>query len=219
MSLSIGHWIPAYNEAINVNIVAQALMDNVACGRAGHAYRFWANHTCDLPALRNQAMQKALDLGIDFLFMQDADVYVDCGGSPLMRLLSTALETEATITGALVTMRSAGARANVWPVKRNEVYEAEKIGTGMILVNLGKVRDWYDEYEGPCFARAYATNKQVKPIIGSDIFFSKVVRGHGQKIVCDARIPTVHINACERLRYDPAFTGADGTGTPPGETK
>lgn len=202
MTLKVGHYVPAYNEQVNVSIVSQALMDATAMTMLGHNYRFWAAHSCDLIAMRNQALEKALNLELDYLFMQDADVYSDARGGALGPLLETAIDTGATITGALVTMRTDPPKANVWPVHVGEVYEADKIGTGMVLLNLNKIRPWYGDYTGPCFSRVYETDKGITPKIGSDIFFSYVVRQHGGLIVCDASVSTVHINGCHRLRYD-----------------
>lgn len=203
-AVKLAHYVPAYNEQVNVSIVSQALMDSLAAAEAGHSYRFWAAHSCDLIAMRNQAVDKAMRLGMDYLFMQDADVYSDAPGGALMPLLRSAEETGATVTGALVTMRTDPPKANVWPVHPGEVFEADKIGSGMILLNLNKMREWYDGYDGPCFSRVYETDKSIVPKIGSDIFFSYVVRQHGGRIVCDATVPTVHVNGCHRLRYDGA---------------
>jgi hypothetical protein len=206
------------------------LRDQISLVRAGHSSGFWANHSCDLVALRNEAMDRAVRNGFDFLFMQDADVFSECPGGPLIRLLGTAIETGATITGACVSMRTRPPRANVWPVKVGEVFEAEKIGTGMVLINLAKVREWYDDYKGPCFARRYFMetpdgralaaeppdyNRMIRPELGMDIWFSHLVRAQGQTIWCDARIPTTHVDGTHRHDYDgrniPDLAGNQGT--------
>jgi hypothetical protein len=195
-------YVPAYNQAINVNIASQLLRDSMHVAEAGHSYRFWSQHTCDLVAMRNQALDRALKDGFDFLMMQDSDVYSPAPTGPLMPLLETALETEATVTGAMVSMRTRPPRANVWPCHPGQVFEADKIGTGMVLLDLNRVRDWYDEYQGPCFQRVYENDKAVHPTIGMDIFFCYVVRDHGGRVVCDGRVPTVHVDAISALEYD-----------------
>lgn len=200
--ISIGHYVPAYNEQVNVSVVSQALMDCIEAAQAGHSYRFWSGHSCDLIAMRNQALDKALSLGLDYLFMQDADVFSDVPGGPLKQLLRTAQETGAAMVGALVTMRTDPPRANSWPVMPGEVFECHKLGTGMVLINLNKVREWYADYQGPCFARTYESDKCIQPKVGSDIFFCYVIQQHGQTVVCDATIPTTHINGVHRLRFD-----------------
>lgn len=200
--MKIAHYVPAYNEQINAGLRRQSCQDAVAATRAGHDYHPWDAHSCDLLYMRNHTLHEALRLGMDYLFMQDSDVYSDVPGGALMPLLATAEETGATITGAMVTMRTNPPRANVWPCRVGEVFEADKIGTGMVLLNLAKIREWYEGYDGPCFSRVYETDKGLKPKIGSDIFFSYVVRQHGGLIVCDGRVPTVHVNAVHRLRFD-----------------
>ncbi len=200
--MKIAHYVPAYNEQINAGVRRQSCQDAVSVTRAGHDYMPWDGHSCDLLYMRNHTLDEALKLGLDYLFMQDSDVFSPMKGGPLMRLLETAEETGATLTGALVTMRTNPPRANVWPAHVGEVFEADKIGTGMVLLNLAKIREWYDAYEGPCFSRVYKTDKGTEPRVGSDIFFSYVVRQHGGLIVCDATVPTVHVNAVSRLEFD-----------------
>jgi hypothetical protein len=196
------HWIPAYNEQVSVNVVSQVLRDAFSCAENGVSYTFRGGHSCDLVWLRNQALDRAIREGYDWMVQQDADVFSEAAGGPILDLLQTAEETGATVTGALVSMRTDPPRANVWPVHPGEVFEADKIGTGLVLINLNKVREWYDDYQGPCFARTYDTDKGVVQKIGLDVYFCYVVRQHGGLIVCDARIPTVHVNGCHRLRYD-----------------
>jgi hypothetical protein len=201
--LKIGAYVPAYNQQVNVNILAQALSDSANVAGEGHSYRFWSQHSCDLIYMRNFALHRALtELQLDYLFMQDSDVYSPMPGGPLMQLVRTAQETGATLTGAMVTMRTRPPKANVWPVHPGEVFQADKIGTGMVLLDLNKIREWYDDYQGPCFQRVYTTDKCFEPKTGSDIFFSYVVRQHGGLIVCDGTVPTVHIDGTAAHEYD-----------------
>lgn len=200
--MKIDHYIPAYNQQVDFNLLAQTHRDMGFCVDSGHLYRMRGAHSCDLISMRNQALDRSLREGYDFLFMQDADVFSTAPNGPLEPLLATALETDATVAGALVTMRTRPPAANVWPVHVGEVYEADKIGTGMVLLDLRKIRGWYDGYDGPCFSRVYETDKCITPKIGSDIFFSYVVRQHGGRIVCNATIPTVHVDATYPHEYD-----------------
>jgi hypothetical protein len=152
--------------------------------------------------MRNAALHRAITEDFDFLFMQDSDVFSTATNGPIGSLLGTAIETGATVVGAAVTMRTRPPKANVWPCHPGEVFEADKIGTGMVLLNLNKMREWYADYDGPCFSRVYETDKSIVPKIGSDIFFSYVVRQHGGKIVCDGTVPTVHKDATYGYEYD-----------------
>lgn len=200
--VKIDHYIPAYNECINSNIASQVIRDAMACRDAEHHYRFRGAHGCDLIALRNYSLHRSLTEGYDFLFMQDSDVFSTAEHGPLAMLLESAHKTGATVTGAMVSMRTRPPKANAWPVHPGAIYEADKIGSGMILIDLNRIREWYDAYDGPCFSRVYETDKCIDPKIGSDIFFCYVVRQHGGLIVCDARVPTVHKDATFGLEYD-----------------
>ncbi len=201
--MKVAHYIPAYNQQVTVNIVAQCLHDEASLRAAGHDHHFWSQHNCDLIYMRNRALHRALtDLRADYLFMQDSDVYSPMQGGPVIHLLRTAQETGATLTGAMVSMRTRPPKANVWPCYPGEIFEADKIGTGMVLVDLNKVREWYDDFNEPCFSRIYTTGKCFEPKVGSDIYFSYVVRSKGGLIVCDGTVPTVHIDGTAALPYD-----------------
>ncbi len=187
----------------------------------GHNWVFTSRHSCDLVWLRNTTLDKAINLGFDWLFSQDADCFSNAPGGPLAQLLDTAMETGATITSPLVSLRTRPPRANAWPVKIGQVYEAEKVGTGMVLLNLSKIKEWYFGYKGPCFARTYDTDKGVKQETGLDIYFCHVVRQHGGTIVIDGRIPTSHVDACYQHDFHPdaAVTASDSAGTEVGKSE
>lgn len=216
--LNVGFWIPAYNGRVHGNIASQMCQDISTLSARGYGYHFWWAHSCDLVWLRNRHLHQGLVQGteravgefakyrtyprLDFMAMQDADNYAPMQGGPLATMIDTAKETGATVVTAIVTMRTRPPRANVWPCYPGEVYEADKTGTGLILIDLNRLRDWYFEYEGPCFFRTYDTDKGVKQKVGLDIFFSYVVREHGGLIACDARIPTTHVDALFEHQYD-----------------
>ncbi len=188
---------------MNANVCAQTHRDHAATFAAGIDWVFSSRHSCDLVWMRNTMLDRAIQQGFDWLFSQDADVFSRAPQGPLIELIKTATETDATICSPLHTLRMNPPRANAWPVKIGEVYEAEKVGSGMILLNLNKMREWYFDYQGPCFFRTYDTDKGVKQAVGLDIFFSYVVRQHGGKIIIDGRIPTTHVDACYRHEFDP----------------
>ena len=228
MSLKIAHRIAAYNMQGDLSIVGQAVLDSHGLP-PGTSYSYKCEHSCDLVGMRNRILDNAIRDGFDFLYSQDADVFCE-GRGPLPQLLSVALDTGATITGACVMMRKRPPFPNVWPAEGDsfsfgEVFEARKIGTGMVLIDLRKIREWYVDFQGPCFARSYEIeerdgkqfNRMIHSKIGSDIWFSKVVRAHGGTIWCDARIETVHVDGTHRHDfnghvvpvYDPADSGED----------
>jgi hypothetical protein len=213
------HFVPAYNKQVCADIVPQAQRDMLAVLKAGHDYAFQANHSCDLVLLRNQALHKAVIEGHDFLYMQDADVFSNCPTGPLIRLLGTAKETGACVTGALVSTRGKTPIANASPVDGGPVpvgtvFEASKLGTGMVLIDMAQVRQWYGtKYTGACFDVVYdsyqdetghTNHPKIHKTIGMDILFTKyLVRERmGQTVYCDARIPTTHVDGTYRLDYD-----------------
>ncbi len=204
--MKVGHYIPAYNEQVHTGVMRQACREAVGAYSSGVDMARWTQHSCDLIANRNQAMNKALMSGLDFLFMQDADVYSEAPSGVIGQLIKVALDTKATLVGAPVWCRTDPPRMNIAPWDESacpgQVFEVEKMGSGMILIDLARVREWYDEYQGPCFQRVYEDDRAITPQVGSDIYFCKVVRAHGGRIVCDARIPTVHINGVHRLAFD-----------------
>lgn len=204
MSLKIDHFVPAYNEQVNANLMSQIVRDSHYCRDAGHVWRLRGAHGCDLLSMRNRALDRSIREGFDFLFMQDSDTFSTATNGPIKPLLETSLKLGATLTGALVTMRTRPARANVWPCHPGEVYEADKVGSGMILLDLNRIREWYGEYDGPCFQRMYETDKCIEPKVGSDIFFCYVVRQHGGLVAVDATVPTVHKDATHGHEYDGA---------------
>lgn len=232
--LKIGCFVPAYGEKVTTHLLVQSAADRRSVANAGHEYTFWSNHSCDLVALRNAAALKAATEGYDFLLMQDADVYSAAKGGPLIRLLATALETGACVTGALVTMRTHPPRANAWTadgslIKPGTVFECSKIGSGMILLDMRQIRAWWGvSYMGPLFDVVYEvfTNKETgeqfqpktKKAIGMDIWFSKLVREMGQSVWCDARIPASHVDDMYSHDYDgqtiPDLAGSPGSTDP-----
>lgn len=226
----IAAWTPAYGERVSSHLTAQYIRDYRSCTNAGHEYVYWSNHSCDLVALRNQAAFKATTEGYDFLLMQDADVFSEVPGGPYMRLLATALETGAALTGALVTMRTRPPKANAWgvdgePIQPGSVFECSKIGSGMILIDLRQIRTWWGvSYMGPLFDVVYETytnpetgerfEPKARKAVGMDVWFSKLLRANGMSVWCDARIPTTHVDDMHRHDFDgetiPDLAGSPG---------
>jgi hypothetical protein len=203
--MKIGHYIPAYNEQVHTGVLHQARREAVAAFANKADVMSWTQHSCDLIANRNQALYKGLTMGLDYLFMQDADVFSEAREGVIGKMIAVAEDNDATLVGAAVLCRTNPPRMNVspWgPECAGRVFEAEKLGSGMILINLAKVREWYEDYEGPCFQRHYEDGRCVTPLVGSDVFFCYVVRDHGGRVVCDASIPTVHVNGVHRLAFN-----------------
>lgn len=223
--MRLGIFVPAYDERLHSGLAFQLIRDTNHGRMAGHDVSTVIRHSCDLVWSRNKALDEAVRSDWDFLMMVDADVYCDAPEGALMPMLKTAQETDATMVVAVVPLRTVTegqhTRVSVEPFFPGRVYEADKAGTGLVLIDLRKVREWYclcnepqagtceqcGKYSGPCFYRLYEDGHCAVQKTGLDIWFSKhVVREqNGGLVVCDARIPTVHVNACHRYRFpDPA---------------
>jgi hypothetical protein len=238
--MKIVHWIPAFGWKVSVDIWMQTGLDQAFCDKNGHDIARISHHSIDLEALRNRIVRQCMRNGVDYLLMQDADNAV-LGTSALKETLEDIQATDAAMVGVLVPMRKQNAEAaNVWPVKVGEVYECEKIGSGILLIDIAKLREWgcsceYDEkreeaiaksgnpstcpscekYCGPFFASVWDASRTHK-LMGMDIFFSHLLRGEAkpfkssQKIVCDARLPVAHMDGTHRLFYDGKTPGLVG---------
>jgi hypothetical protein len=209
--MKVWQWVPAYNQQVHAGVRRQSVRDAIAFCKAmsiapnpsGWEMGTIDTHSCDLNWLRCSIVHRAVNEGVDYLMMQDADVFgADENASPLMQLIATCKETQAAAVFAMVTMRTRPPRANVWPCKPGEVYELEKAGTGMLVIDINRIRRWYDDFDGPLFLRIYTDRKGHKQAMGQDVWFCRILQKHDEKIFCDGRIPTVHINAVHRLRYD-----------------
>lgn len=211
--LRIGHWTPAFNQRTSILMERQILADQAFCIDHKHHYERWDSASCSLVELRNAALERAINRGLDYLFMQDADNFSLMKGGALGPLLAASEETGATVTSALVLMRKEGLQPNVWPLDETQtaadlvgtIFECRKAGTGMVLLNLNEIRKWYDtgDYHGMCFREVF-NERGTERTAGMDIWFSQVVRNHGGTIVCDSRIPTKHINAMHSYDYPDA---------------
>ena len=208
---SLWHWIPAYNYQVSADVMLQCRADAVSLAKAGIDVHASVGHSCDLLAMRNDAVDRAVASGVDYLFMQDADTSSPMVGGPVLPMLETMRETGAAAVFAIVTMRNMGEeRANVWPCKPGEVFDVTKAGTGMVLIDINQIKPWYEAYDGPLFHVLYESKRSARKRMSMDVFFTKFLRGEYEgvkpalRVVCDGRIPTRHANAMSVLDYDPS---------------
>jgi hypothetical protein len=213
----VWQWVPAYNLQVHANLMIQFLKDGVAfdvikkdAESRGRDVSNWhwavkVDHSCALTCMRNKIIEKALAEGVDYLMMQDSDVY--CLETPFPKLLGALYAHDATAAYAAVLMRTRPIEVNVWPepsAATGNVFEVEKAGTGCVLIDLNKIREWRDKWEGPLFDRIYHDVRRTKQRIGHDVFFAKLIRDPivGGRLVCDCTIPTVHVDGTRLLSYD-----------------
>ncbi len=216
--MRIGHFIPAYRQAIHPSVADQREDDAVWALSNGHSWqRMWLDvFSCDLA--RNMAIETALRTECDYLMMQDADVWAHDPGNPTMAapalplLMETAEATGAGAVAAICALRRRDSRVNVEPFRPGEVYLAEKVGTGMILIDIRQIRKISEAYKGPWFARTYKDSRQTELDVGGDVFFALALRQHLVQVAVDGRIATHHADL-RPLSYQPP----KGSGQPAAE--
>ena len=205
--MKIKIWIPTHDQRVTAKFaLEQWPLEVVELLKRGWSFGPCYSSSCDLNGMRNSALQGALDEGYDFLIMQDSDVSAEpC----YAQLIDTCLEHEATACVAAVGLRQMERdriRMNVLPFKVDEVFEVERAGTGIIAIDLKKLTQITEEYDGPWFWREYKDKRCTEQKIGQDIFFTYLVRSLDGKVMCDSRIETnhPHINN-DHLNYVPAI--------------
>ena len=103
-------------------------------------------------------------------------------------------------------LRRSGADSSVVPDKPGEVYEAERAGTGLMLIDLAQINGIAKVYEGPWFRRTYLDQRETKLDRTGDYWFCETVRQYGGIVVGDARFLTEHA-VTRTLVYDPNARG------------
>lgn len=184
----IGHFTPSYTP-ICAGQVAQILREEATLhDRLGYEYRWWSEEQSSIVAVRNRNLKAAIEMGCDYLCMQDSDIWSKSSIGAIAPMLLTARETGAAMVAAIVGLRRKDAQANVHPVKAGEVYEAEKAGTGLVLIDCAQAA----EIGAPWFMNTYSDDG-CNLAVGEDIHFCRLLREHGKRIVVDGRIPTTHV--------------------------
>lgn len=151
---------------------------------------------CFIDTERNRVLEQMLENEeFDFLMMQDSDIYCPVG-SPMEKMLETAKEHSAHVVAAICALRrnlgGPELQANVFPLELGDTYKAERVGTGMVLLDLQRIRQIRKKYKGPFFGRTFTDESQTTCDMGEDIFFSNVLGAHDGRIFVDGRVPTVH---------------------------
>ena len=185
--MRIGHFVPSYRPICD-GLVAQVLREqDTIAHRLEYDYRFWAEETSDLVILRNRALNFAIEQECDYLCMQDSDIWSKSSVGAIAFMLETARKHDAALVAAICGLRRTPPVANVKPMHAGKVYEAEKVGTGLVLIDCKKAVD----IEGMAFGRTYNEDGS-EMLVGEDIWFSHRLTEAGHKIYVDGRVPTTH---------------------------
>lgn len=208
--MKIGIYVPSIDSRVYSQFAMQQIPNEVAAlGRDGHQYMGLHASTCDLVQMRNEALELARQYELDYLCMQDADIYGPTG-APLAKLVELAHEKGAAMTAAVCGLRRPEidrVQCNVKPFHPGETYEAEEVGTGMVCISIAEIERIAKEFDGPWFTRTYKDSRHSDPAVGLDIYFSRLLRAHGGTIWVDGNLETVHVcNDHEKLRFLGAMT-------------
>lgn len=196
--MKIGHFIPAYRQTIHPSVADQREQEAIWAKTHAHS---WVSAWLDVAngdLARNRAMAMFAAHEVDYLMMQDSDLWACNPDNPLQAvaalpaLLETAQRTGAALVGAICGLRRSNAPANVYPFKPGEVYAADRVGSGMILIDMRQVAKIGETYQGPWFARTHSDDRCTELDVGGDIFFCEVLRGHGCALFVDGTIATSH---------------------------
>lgn len=201
----IGHFTPSYTP-ITAGQVAQILREEATLhDRLGYDYRWWSEEQSSIVAVRNRALKSAIEQGCDYLCMQDSDIWSKSSIGAIAPMLSTIRETGAAAVAAIVGLRREHAIANVRPCKPGEVYEAEKAGTGLILIDCKQAA----EMGAPWFMNTFSDDG-TELLIGEDIHFCRRIHDAGKTLYVDGRVPTTHVR---RDIWTLDYPGRAGTAT------
>lgn len=203
----IGHFTPSYTP-ISPGQTAQILREeSVLHGRLGYDYRWWSEECSDIVMLRNRALAQAIEMGCDYLCMQDSDIQSRSNMGAIVLMLETARSTGAAMVAAICGLRRKPVCANVEPCRPGEVYEAEKAGTGLVLIDCKQVAGIKERW----FDKSY-TDDGTAIDVGEDIWFCQVLKRNGMSLYVDGRVPTTHaMKDLETLDYPGAVTGISKT--------
>lgn len=203
--MRIGHFTPGYGGVCDEQ-GEQLLRESITMGQLGYEWRHWKEYSTDIVSVRNRNLQRAIDKGLDYVLFQDADIYSNSKIGAAAVLLETARKTGAAAVAALVGLRSEPPKANVWPLPEQPgaVYEAEKAGTGIMLIDCRQIASW--DYSGPWFDNVYADERKTRIETGEDIYFCNLIREMGATLYVDSRLPTTHVKRDTRTLDYPGLT-------------
>lgn len=188
--MKIGHFIPTYRPCCDGLVMQIPREEYYLHGRLNIDYQPWCERTSDIATLRNRAVDEAINRGLDYLCMQDSDIFSKSKVGAITLLLETMMQKEATMVAAICGLRRDPPEPNVRPVQPGEVYEGTRAGTGLVLFDVAKLKE-LREKEGRLFDREY-NEHGTSMETGEDIWLCKLILKHGGSIIIDGRVPTTH---------------------------
>lgn len=189
----VGIFVPAYRGQVCAELINSILADFDWAARAGVKVAFFWHDIQPVDRARNLAVDRALTMGLNYLMMYDADCYCDPRGSALGHMYGVLRGWQGERPAAAVTAATVcrgGDLVNVSPVRVDEVYEAEKAGAAVLLLDLVALGDLGD----PPWFRYELAPDGIDPVAGEDVYFTNRVRELGGTVLVDYQIPTRHIS-------------------------
>lgn len=226
IKLAIG--LPAYGGKVVAEHARMFLElgHTLACSEA----RFEFTHhqyidVCGIERARNALLAVAMMKGANWLFMCDADTWVegtdeDNAGFQILRMISEAERLDATLVGAPVVRRVAqsGKRElNVYrsaadarlvsldPARevpdgevRQGLFEVDAIGAACIAINLTKLTE--------------EMSFKFTDVLSEDLEFCRQIKAAGGKVFVDGRVRTAHLSRPFPIQYEPGEKPLDVLG-------
>ena len=175
--------IPAYGQRVHIGTALALAQDNATALSLGWKPLLLWTDCNSIEVARNLIVKQSIESGARLLLMTDSDTAAI--GGALDHLWQSMQSTGAAVVGAAVPIRN-GDSMNCEPARPGEVYEGV-VGTGCILIDLVKLRD----LPRPWF-RCEFNEDGTEKTVGSDIGFCRAVQRHGQRVIVDFSLQTMH---------------------------
>jgi hypothetical protein len=152
----------------------------------------WAD-SCDVDQAHNLAVATAIHDNADWLIIMGRDNFADA--KQLVEMVNTGIKNNYAIIGAPCKHRNEESLnvvidgKAVKAINVREVVEVEKIGSGIMAINLSWLKDNWPYKNGPWFGSKYYENCVRE---SQDYVFCDDIRKLGGKIYCDNRVDSGH---------------------------
>lgn len=197
--MKILHFVPSYRGRVHAGVAQAMTLDVGWAASRGFGYQSLFLDVSGIDIARNRAVKHARDIGADLLLMQDEDCFgADPSISTLGVLFDVMRRKDAHLTAACFLARvdaAGGSQTSIvdtyTPIGAADQHgdvEVSSIGTGLMLVDLRKLRDmplpwfWFTQNaDGTDWAE------------WEDRRFVQMVRDRGGRVFVAGSHPTVHV--------------------------
>lgn len=184
--MKVAHLLPAYRGTVHAEVAIGMSRDALVCAELGWKHVPFLIDAHGVERVRNMGVRIAYENQCDLMLMQDADTFaLQPAFGSLESMWRTMQKHGAAAVGAAVVTRN-GTRMNVEPARPGESYEGE-VGTGLMLVDLRKLRD----LPRPWFRMVTRDDGETIQT-SEDIYFCRLLKANGHRVVVDYTFPTGH---------------------------